>query len=231
MRRLKRHWDDFLHLIYPQLCVSCEKNAVYGEELFCIGCEANLSITDFHRIPENESIMRMAGSFPFTFGSSMFRFYPGGNVQTMIHKLKYQGNTQIGTRLGKRYGKLLKEASVLDDLSYITYVPLHMRKLRTRGYNQSAFFARGLGLAMEIPVRSMIKRTINTSTQTYKSRHDRLESMMDAFALDCNIDLTGKHILLVDDVLTTGATLESCAQIMAQIGGLKLSFVTIGLAQ
>lgn len=225
--------DDLLHLLYPNLCVGCQQEAVYKDELFCISCESKLPITDFHQLKNNEAIDRLVGGFPFTMGVSMFRFYPGGIVQNMIHKIKYRGQTNISWKLGYRYGSILQHQDVFKDLHCLIPVPLHPRKLRARGYNQSKAFAEGLATAFHLHVSTdYLHRVIETSSQTSKSRFDRLESMMGAFKVSAkSSELSGKHILLVDDVLTTGSTLESCAQAMSSISDIRISFATIALAQ
>jgi ComF family protein len=231
--RLKSIFDDLLYLVYPNLCVGCHQEAVSDEELFCIDCETKLPITDFHDIQTNEATERMAGGFGFLRGLSMFRFYPGGIVQHMIHEIKYRGQTNIARRLGRRYGTILTELSDFSDLHCVVPVPLHPRKLRSRGYNQSSFFAEGLADSMECYTSSKyLVRTKETSSQTSKTRFERLQSMMQALSVGAKANsLEGKHVLLVDDVLTTGATLTSCAQALSSIPGIKISFATIGLAQ
>lgn len=231
--KLKSIFDDLLYLVYPNLCVGCHQQAVVNEELFCINCETKLPITDFHEIQPNEATDRIAGGFGFLRGLSMFRFYPGGIVQHMIHEIKYRGQTNIARRLGRRYGVILNELSDFDDLYCVVPVPLHPRRLRSRGYNQSRFFAEGLAESMKcFSSSNYLLRTKDTSTQTSKTRYERLQSMMQAFSISQKATLLeGKHILLVDDVLTTGATLVSCAQALSVVSDIKISFATIGLAQ
>lgn len=226
--------DDLLHLIYPNLCIGCHGEAVNDDELFCIRCETKLPITDFHLVPVNEAVGRMSGGYPFIAGMSMFRFYPGGMIQNIIHEIKYKSQTNIARRLGRRYGHLVRQNALLKDLYGIIPIPLHPVKQRIRGYNQSKFFADGLSTTMEIPVlHNIIKRVENTETQTAKKRYERLKNMMSAFETSQKAQqmLENRHVLLVDDVLTTGATLESCALQLAKIPNLRLSFATIALAQ
>ena len=224
--------SDFIHLFYPNLCVGCQLQAVAQEELFCITCEAKLPITDFHKITDNEAMQRMVGGYPFSLGLSMFRFYPGGMVQEMIHQIKYRGQTNIAYRLGKRYGEILIRCTETRDLTYIVPVPLHKKRIRARGFNQSKYFADGLSSALGVPAAPhLITRIKDTSSQTTKSRKERLQTMEGAFKLNSRQDLRGQHILLVDDVLTTGSTLEAVAQTLMKVSPLKVSFATIALAQ
>lgn len=163
----------------------------------------------------------------------MFRFYPGGIVQKMIHEIKYKAQTNIALRLGKRYGILLSNAMAFKEIDCVIPVPLHPIKQRQRGFNQSKFFAEGLATSMQKHLYlNMVRRVMHTDTQTGKNRYERLKSIMYAFEKgSAAAHLQNKHVLLVDDVLTTGATLESCATALSSIRGIKLSFATIALAQ
>ena len=230
---MKQILNDLLHLVYPNLCVGCHEQPVDNNELFCVECDVKLPITDFHLVEQNEALKRMGGDYKFVSGVSMFRFYPGGIVQNMIHEIKYRGQTNIARRLGRRYGEVIKETRIYQNLNCIIPIPLHPTKLRSRGYNQSTFFAEGLSQALNCPVGlHYLKRVVKTETQTSKNRYERIKSMLEAFkAGNQASDLKNKHVLLVDDVLTTGATLESCALALSEVPGLKISFATIALAQ
>jgi ComF family protein len=225
--------SDFIHLFYPNLCVGCQLEAVAQHELFCIACETKLPITDFHKVSDNEAMQRMEGGYPFSLGLSMFRFYPGGIVQEMIHQIKYKGQTNIAYRLGRRYGDILRrDCMETKDLSYIVPVPLHKKRMRARGYNQSKYFADGLSTSLGVATApNLIIRVKDTSSQTTKSRKERLQSMEGAFKLNSTRDLKGHHLLLVDDVLTTGSTLEAVTQTLVKVSPIKVSFATIALAQ
>ncbi len=224
-------WEDLIHLFYPNLCIACQSEAVRGEEILCILCESELTITDLHKFEENEFTRRLQ-ALNFCFGSAMFRFYPGGRVQKMVHAIKYRHHTRGAIKLGRRYGELLTTLPSLQDLDVIVPIPLHKKRFRQRGYNQSAFFAQGLADSFGIPFLSnAIVRTKQTTTQTEKSRHERLLNMSGAFSYTSKIDLTNKHVLIVDDVLTTGATLESCASSIMDLPGVTISFATIAIAE
>ena len=223
---------DFIHLIYPNLCVGCHLEAVTHDELFCAACEVKLPLTDFHMISDNEAMQRVVGNYVFSLGCSMFRFYPGGMVQNIIHQIKYNGQTHLAFRLGKRYGHVLKNHERLHNLSFIVPVPLHKNRQRSRGYNQSKYFADGLSASLNIPVSTkLVTRIKDTASQTAKSRNERLRTMQDAFAVKPNL-IKGKcHLLLVDDVLTTGSTLEAIATTLSKDLDIEISFATIALAQ
>jgi ComF family protein len=165
----------------------------------------------------------MASSFVF--------FHKGGNVQELLHQLKYQGKREIGNYLGRLYGYELGDTLSFRDVEVIIPVPLHPRKLRKRGYNQSRCFAEGLAEAWNIPVENeCLFRKQYSGTQTKRSRYERWENVEDIFGAR-NVDrIAGKHILLVDDVITTGATIEACAGILLAIEGVRVSVVSIAFA-
>jgi ComF family protein len=162
----------------------------------------------------------------------MYHFFPGGKVQHMIHQIKYQNRQYAAEKLGEQYGHLLTEQPRLQDVDIILPVPLHRRKLRKRGFNQSACFARGLAKTMNKlwSVKNLV-RTKHTQTQTGKSRYDRIQSMQDAFTVKKPGKLSGKHLLLVDDVMTTGATLEACLDELKKLPGVRLSVATMAIAE
>ena len=222
---------DLLNLLYPSLCLACEGESVARQELFCIHCEATLQITDMHHHVDNEFTRRIQ-VHPPRFGAAMFRFYPGGRVQELVHQIKYRDHTFAAQSLGRRYGALLREIPLLQDVDLVVPVPLHRRRQRQRGYNQSAYFAAGLAEGLGIPHdASALRRTKATATQTGKNRIDRVASMQHAFEVATPKKLRGKHIMIVDDVLTTGATLESCAEAVGDLPDVGISMATIAMAQ
>lgn len=221
------------HIFYPNLCLCCGE-PLPGIDLWCcLKCQAELPYTDHHRFRENAFTERMWGRVPLESGMALFHFVKGGRVQRLIHQLKYEGKRDIGYRLGMLYGnKLLEQAPWSDFPQAIVPVPLHPRKAHRRGYNQAEIFGQGLRDALEIPLwPKVLKRVHAQESQTKKGRLERMGSVVEAFSLDQETRITGRHLLLIDDVLTTGATLDACAQQLLRARGVRISMATIALAQ
>ena len=223
--------DDFLSLFYPDLCLACQKNAPVKSQLLCVRCSFKLPQTRFHLHVENAFTDRFWGRFPLQAGASLYRFTKGGGVQNLIHQLKYKGRKEVGFKTGRFYGQQLKESLFFRELDMIVPVPLHPRKQHQRGYNQSDMIAQGLAQGMQIPWSdNVLLRKSFTETQTRKSRLERLENVSKAFATRNPSAIKGKHLLLVDDVITTGATLETCALKILEVPDTRVSMVTLAFA-
>jgi ComF family protein len=169
------------------------------------------------------------GRFPFEYAVALYYFSKEGGVQNLLHELKYKGKTEIGFHLGEILGKKITESDLVKP-DVIIPLPLFWKKEKQRGYNQSQFFAEGLSAELQIPVASnAIKRIRESESQTRKSRFDRIENVEHIFQLKDNHQIDNKHILLVDDVLTTGATIEACADAILQAKNVRLSIATIAV--
>ena len=218
---------DFFNLFYPALCSSCSRALGTGEKHLCSVCMYRLPKTNFQVQPDNPVARRFWGKTNIASAAAYVFFDKGEKVQQMLHALKYQKNTGLGIFLGELYGKELKTSELFSDCDAIVPVPLHKKKIRVRGYNQSDLIADGLSAAMQIPVhKKFLVRTVATSTQTRKSRYARFENVENVFRLNGE-KTNAKHFLLVDDVITTGSTLEACATCLNQIEGVKVSIATI----
>ncbi len=223
--------ENFLSLFFPNYCMGCGEPLTRGEELLCTFCLFHLPRTYFHQDPGNPAARIFWGRVRLEMASSFVFFHKGGNVQELLHQLKYQGKKEIGRYLGELYAYELGDTKAFDDIDMIIPVPLHPKKQRKRGYNQSQCFAEGLAGIMKVPVESKcLFRKENSATQTKRSRYERWENVEDIFGLRDSGKIAGKHVLLVDDVITTGATIEACASILLNIEGTRVSAMSIACA-
>jgi ComF family protein len=187
-----------------------------------------LPFTDFHLQPDNAVAQQFWGRVPIEAASALLYFSKGSRVQNLMHQLKYKNKPEVGVYLGKLAGKCLLENAVFAAADVIIPVPLHKQKLLKRGYNQSLSFAEGLAEKLQVPVSvDNLIRTTGTESQTKKSRTSRYENMKEVFSVKNPSLLTGKHVLLVDDIITTGATLEACCNVLLEIPGVKISIAAI----
>lgn len=217
-------------LMFPELCEGCNRQLVGNEEVLCIGCEQHLLTGDTQIVAGNEAELRFAGRLPFAHAASFTQFYNDSLLQHLVHGLKYRNKKRIGIYLGRLWGRQLSKAPWIKDVTAIIAVPLHKAKEQKRGYNQSLLIAQGIADATGIPLRTdVVRRVRNTESQTRKSRTERIENMARAFETIDRPDSGNAHVLLCDDVLTTGATMESCAGVLLA-AGYTVSLTTIGIA-
>ncbi|MCF8302678.1 MAG: ComF family protein [Bacteroidales bacterium] len=223
--------DDLLSLFYPRICLACGNSLYPNEEVVCFSCLYHLPETDFHVEKDNPVSRLFWGKVPVENASACYYFSKGGKVQHLIHQLKYQGRRSIGEYLGTYYGHKLRASGFYSDIDVIIPVPLHPKKLKKRGYNQSVIIADGLAEGMYVPVKTRtLIRKIASSTQTKKSKYERWENVKDIFGVNNAETLEGKHILLVDDVITTGSTLEACILRLNDITGIRVSVAALACA-
>jgi ComF family protein len=203
---------------------------VKGEDILCTHCIFELPKTNYHKSDISPIKERLAGRMNLQHALAFLKFKKEGIVQHLLHELKYNNHPEVGVKLGKLYGKELKESDV-SDFDLIVPVPLHDARRRKRGYNQSAKFAEGLSQSLGVSWdESISMRTSSTATQTRKSRDERWKNVKDVFAIRHSDHIEGKRVLLVDDVITTGATLEACGQQLINYG-CTLSIACIAEAQ
>jgi ComF family protein len=232
MHAIKNYLNDLLSLFFPDLCAGCGTPLFKNETVICTNCIYNLPVTNFHKDPENKLSKQLWGRFAFRQASAFVYFRKGGRVQNIIHQLKYNKRPEAGFRVGELYAYTLLEAKNWEVPDLIVPVPLHRARLRIREYNQSQFIAEGMASVLSIPVDpAILIRAGNTETQTRKSRFSRYENLKGAFVCRHPELIIGKHILLVDDVVTTGATLEACSLALLEYAGVSVSIVTLAFAE
>jgi len=203
---------DFFNLIYPRLCAACNQALLKEEYCICTSCQFKLPKTNFHLDKDNEVAKVFWGRIPVEMAAAYLKFSKKSKVQHLLHELKYKGNKEVGQFIGKLYGFELKEAPLFSGIDFIIPVLLHPKKLKKRGYNQSEWIAKGLSESMNIPlITEILYRNIDSQTQTKKTRYNRWENVGDIFSIKDTELVAGKNILLVDDVITTGATIEACS--------------------
>lgn len=223
--------NDFISLIYPKNCASCGNSLFKHEECLCTFCRYHLPKTNFHLQNGNPVEKLFWGRADIVSAAAYYAFGKGGKVQHLIHQLKYNGKKEIGLTVGKLYGLELKQSGKYESIDMIIPVPLHERKKKKRGYNQSEYFAEGLSKSLHVSTdTSTLIRANESETQTKKSRFSRWQNVESIFHIAEPEKLTNKHILLVDDVVTTGSTLEACALTLLKIPDVKVSIATIAFA-
>jgi ComF family protein len=224
--------SDLAGLLFPKSCLLCGKTLHQQEEILCTTCFYKLARTNFQREVENPIIEIFSGRLPLVSATTFLFFSKGGGTQQLIHKLKYKGKKEIGVYLGKLFGNQLNDSELFNTADAIIPVPLHPRKKHKRGYNQSQMIVEGMAKSMKVRVFSdVLYRKIHTPSQTKKSRYERWENVKDIFEIKKGHCLEDKHVLLVDDVITTGATLEACGNKLLEIPGIKLSIASLAYAQ
>lgn len=223
--------SDFFNLMYPNLCIVCSENLLKNEHHLCITCLHGIPKTNFHLIHDNPIEKRFWGKVPVFRGTAFFFFQKGSPFQKLLHCLKYKGNKEIGQVLGKYAATDLLDSPDFALVDVIIPVPLHPQKHKIRGYNQSEWIGKGLSEILDKPqdTRTLIRVRENT-TQTKKSVFERYENTEGIFDLTDKTTLSGKHVLLVDDVLTTGSTLEACISALLETDGIKISVFTLAVA-
>lgn len=230
MRRITNYFKDFFNLFFPDLCIVCNNHLLNQEELICTKCLYSLPKTNFHKEIENPVAKLFWGRTKVEYATGLFYFNKGSNYQSMMHQFKYHGKKEIGFILGRYFGSQINE-SVFKEIDVIIPVPLHKSKLKKRGYNQSEWLGMGLSKSMNKPldVKSLV-RSVATETQTRKSRFDRWKNVENIFKINDHTALEGKHVLIVDDVVTTGSTLEACINAVLEVENTKVSIASLAVA-
>lgn len=223
-----RIFTDFIRLFYPKLCMVCHNNLAEGESVICTSCLYRIPRTKYWFNSENPVAKIFWGRALVQNACSFFFFTKGSRYRKLLHQLKYNGKKEVGFVLGKEFGYELKSIESYQKIDLIVPVPLHPKRLKQRGYNQAEEIAKGLHASMGIPLSTKnLIRSGYTETQTRKTRTQRVENVSKAFRLENSADFIGKHVLIVDDIVTTGATLEECAATILEADSAKVSIVTL----
>lgn len=222
---------NLINILFPKVCVGCDSLLMSNENVICTGCRHAIPLTNHYLDPENEAFRKFYGKIPVAFVSTLVYFHKKGIVQEMIHNLKYRGHEEIGTVLGEWHAEDLKSLMITKTFDEIIPVPLHKRRLRKRGYNQVTTFGQALSASLNIPFNpDILKRIIYSKTQVRKGFLGRTTTVDNIFDVNYTQSDHNKHFLLIDDVITTGSTLEACSKALLKIPGAKISIVCIALS-
>src|SRR5574344_1449583 len=227
MKKYFKFLDNLLSLFYPHFCIGCHQILQENEKHLCLHCYLHLPETNYHLIEKNPLDEIFRGRVKVENTYSLLHYRKGNHVQQILHHLKYKGCKEIGAELGEYYGHKLIQAGKLSDVDYILPIPLHPKKQKIRGYNQSEWIAMGLSCATHIPyTNNYLVRKQFTETQTKKSRYNRWENVKDVFQIADAEALQNKHVIVCDDVLTTGATTEAAIQKILEIENPNVTIIT-----
>ncbi|MFT3937058.1 MAG: phosphoribosyltransferase family protein [Chitinophagaceae bacterium] len=228
MQLVKNIANDFSHLFFPHVCAGCGNDAIGEDSLLCVQCIDQLPLTNFHFHANNPVEKHFWGRLPLVAATSLCHFTTGSLVQHLLHQLKYKGNQEIGYFVGRIMGNAFTQSERFRHIDVLVPLPLFAARQKKRGYNQATVLCNGIAEVMHVPVANdAIKRLSATETQTRKSRIERWKNMEGKFELNDISSIENKHVLLLDDVVTTGATLEACGHELLKASGVKLSIATL----
>ncbi|MDT7830866.1 phosphoribosyltransferase family protein [Flavobacteriaceae bacterium S356] len=223
---------DIYSLFYPKICICCKNLLLSNEILVCTICRHDLPIICYTDFKKNKITDIFYGKIHIENANTLLHFQKEGKVKELIHNLKYRGRQEVGAFLGNWFGSMLADLHVLGDIDIIIPVPLHKKKKRKRGYNQLTTFGESISKILHKPyTEDILVRTSFSKTQTFKNRMDRFLNTTSKFYLKDTLALKNKHVLLVDDVITTGATLTSCCLELQKVEGIKISIITMAFAE
>lgn len=225
---LKKALHPLLHLFIPHQCAGCGSDIMSRQQVLCMHCINRLPVTSFHNHADNPIEKIFWGRMPVTSAASYLYFSKDSVLQHIVHEIKYKGNKELGYFMGRKMGEALLYSQRFNDIDALVPLPLFAARERKRGYNQAFLLCRGMSEVLSLPVLNrVIGRHTSSETQTNKNRIDRWLNMQGKFELQQPGVIGGKHILLVDDVITTGATLEACGQELLTVPGTRLSIMTM----
>jgi len=224
--------DDLIFLFFPEYCVACSKAIPVESQLFCLDCLFHVPYTDHFTNAQNDFMLHFIGRQKLEFAAALFDMQKGGRVHHMLSKFKYKKRSDIGFALGEMYAEHYLASKSQTNFDCIIPVPMHYKKLRKRGFNQSEVFANGISKILDCPVNtSCLVKASQSESQTLKNRNQRLENVFESFVLKQEHQLQNKHVLLVDDIITTGATLEACIMRLYEIENIQISLGAIAITE
>ena len=217
-------FTDLLTVFFPNICLICSEPLAEQENVICIACSHDLPLTNFSAEPSNLVEKAFYGRIPLRAGTALFYYSNKGKVQTLIHQLKYKNQQKVGNYIGNWLAEEMLTSQRFNTVDYIIPVPLHKKKLKLRGYNQVTTFGQILSEKLNVPFEdNLLLRVTTNKTQTKKSRLERWLNVQEIFYLNNPFFLENKHILLIDDVITTGATLEACYNALKKAKNISIS--------
>ena len=229
---IKSLLTNLLDFIFPPICSGCKNRLVQGELLICTICLHSFPKTDYPDLADNPITHRFIPTIPITYGLALYRLKKQSVLEQVLFAMKYKNQPKIGTLLGIQCGNIWHNHAMVATINAIIPIPLHKKRLQKRGYNQSDFFAQGLATTLHIPIYlTCVQRIRNTPSQTRENKATRITNLKDAFKIPQPNLILDKHLLLVDDILTTGATLASCAKVLLEQGARQVSVAAIAVVE
>lgn len=229
---INSYWNDFLHLIFPTVCVACKNELLKTEPHICTHCRSNFSVTDHFQVHRNELWQSFRNKNSMNFAIAYLKFYKTGTIQPILHELKYRKNHELGIHLGNMFGGELQRNGYQKTFDILVPVPLHADKQKMRGYNQSELIATGVAEKIDVSVNTKAaKRTKHNKSQTKVAGTERWGNVDGIFELEEADSLKGKHVAIIDDVVTTGATIDALAETLKQAQPATISLLAFAIAQ
>lgn len=228
MLKMHSSLTDFVHLIFPHICTGCGSDVLDSKHQLCLRCLSELPVTNFFAQPDNPVEKKFYGRLPVRNGGAGYFFTKDSLLETLIYELKYKGNKDIGFYLGQLLAKFVSDNNRFSSVDALVPLPLNARREKKRGYNQATALCNGIASVWKKPVlEKTVVRKVNTETQTHRGRITRWENMEGVFTVADASAIQNKHILLIDDVITTGASLEACGSEILKVPGTTLSIATL----
>jgi len=223
---------DFFDLFYPNICANCREQLLQNEKVICTFCRNDLPLTNFQSYTINKVSSIFSGRITIEKAYALLFFRKQGITKNLIHDLKYKGNEEVGVFFGNWIGEIVAKNKEFSTVDFIVPVPIHAKKKKIRGYNQVTKFGECLSVHLKVPLNEdVLIRQSATKTQTLKSRFERFNDLESKFLARNASVFIEKHILIIDDVITTGATLEACAQELLKTPGIKISILTMSYTE